>query len=75
MINDLPYQPNYDLPYQPTQIKNAVNQPDFTKTSQWFKQAYAAIHKAGGDPSTLLEKFPDDLLDTLVRNGIYLTKA
>ena len=60
MINDLPYQ-----------VTN--NQPDFTKTSKWFKQAYAAIYKAGGDPSGVLDKFPEDLLDTLVRNGVHLT--
>jgi hypothetical protein len=59
------------LPYQPAQVKN--NQPDFTKTSQWFKQTYAASYKAGGDPPGVLDKFPEELLDTLVRNGIYLT--
>lgn len=41
------------------------------KTVDWIRQADRMIIKAGGHPH-LIGKFPDDLLETLVRNDLYL---
>ena len=42
------------------------------KTAKWFKEAYKAIHDAGGAPHQVLDKFDDELLTILINNRIYL---
>lgn len=42
------------------------------KTIEWTFKSSAAIHAAGGDIKHVLEKFPPELLNILIRNNIIL---
>ena len=45
------------------------------KIKHWNSIAREAIKKSGGEPSAVLEKFPHNLLETLIRNDIFLTSG
>ncbi len=40
---------------------------------KWTRTAAKAIQDAGGNVDAVLAKFPDELLNTLIRNSIHLT--
>ena len=42
------------------------------KAVRWAAKACAAIQDAGGSVNSVLERFPDELIMTMVRNGIQL---
>ena len=42
------------------------------KYVEWFKTTYEAIQNAGGNPTLVIDKFPVELIDTMVRNGLYI---
>ena len=46
--------------------------PNIVQSKNWFKSAYAAITKAGGDPQSVLDRIPDSVIDTLMKNNLYL---
>jgi len=43
------------------------------KTIRWMRQADTAIGEAHGNPKYLINMFPEQLLEHLIRNNIYLT--
>ena len=43
------------------------------KVSEWFKQTYREIYRAGGHPPTVIDKFPAELIDILTRNNLMIT--
>lgn len=45
---------------------------DFKKIMKWYTQADVQIRKAGGYPEGVLAMFPENLLETLIRNDIYI---
>lgn len=42
------------------------------KTVQWLKVAERAITLAGGDPSSVIDRIPSDLLHILVANDLHI---
>lgn len=40
--------------------------------AEWFAQVYTNISMAGGDPISFIEKLPKDVIDTMVRNHLYV---
>lgn len=43
------------------------------KAIRWTAKSAASIQNAGGAVETLLDKFPDDLLVTMLRNSLEIT--
>ena len=41
------------------------------KTMKWMKSTMRAIHEARGSPD-VLDKFPEDLIDTMIRNNLHV---
>ena len=39
---------------------------------KWYNRAYKAIGDAGGYPYGVIQSFPNELIETLIRNGIHL---
>lgn len=44
----------------------------YKKTILWMRNSYVEILKAGGSPEYILENIPEDLLEVLIRNDLYL---
>jgi hypothetical protein len=45
---------------------------DFEKVNNWYKRTYKAIHDAGGAPSIVVEMLPEQLLNTMIQNNLYI---
>lgn len=44
----------------------------YADSIRWYDAAQSAIQDAGGHFSSVIKQFPDELLETLIRNNIYL---
>lgn len=40
--------------------------------SEWFAKAYQSIIEAGGNPVTFLDKMPPDIIDSMIRNRLFI---
>lgn len=40
--------------------------------AEWFAHVYTNISMAGGDPISFIEKLPNSVIDTMVRNHLYV---
>lgn len=45
---------------------------DIDKTARWMRQAFSETLKSGGQPSAIVDKLPNDVLESMIRNNIYL---
>lgn len=56
--------------------KNAGHVPEkstpYADAIKWYNAAHETITAAGGHAPSIIDKFPDELLETLIRNHIYL---
>ena len=42
------------------------------KYAEWFKYAIRNINSAGGDPMIFIDKLPPDVIDSMVRNNLFI---
>jgi len=48
-----------------------VTMAPMSKTLRWMKHTMLEIHKCGGSPD-VIDKFPEDLMNTMIRNNLYV---
>lgn len=45
---------------------------DIAAYSEWFKNTYHSVESAGGDPIRFIDRLPPDIIDTMIRNNLYI---
>jgi len=55
-----------------TEYEQQQRGDDIAAYSEWFKRTYRSILNAGGDPESFIDKLPPDLIDTMIRNNLYI---
>lgn len=60
----------YDCSYKDKNYMNKVK--DYKLFQKWWEKNSKELLKAGGDPNSIIEYFPDELIHLMVRNDLYI---